>query len=84
MMCRKHDDREEEGTQEPQGAVTVTETFPDGTSNPEHDSYLIAANDQAHRPGAACVCILTGLVKMQTERCAKTSAQKVLCLHEIR
>ena len=74
MMCRKHDDGEEEGTQEPQGAVTVTETFPDGTSNPENDSYPIAVDDQAHAPGAACSCILAGLVKMQLETCAKTGA----------
>ncbi|CAK0783303.1 hypothetical protein CVIRNUC_006502 [Coccomyxa viridis] len=47
----KHDDGEEEGVQEPQGAVTVTETFPDGTSNPEHDSYPRTADNQAHAPG---------------------------------
>ena len=67
MRCRKHEDGEEEGTQEPQGAVTVTETFPDGTSNPENDSYPIAVDDQPHAPGAARVCILVGNVKIQME-----------------
>ena len=73
-ICRKHDDGEEEGVQEPQGAITVTETFPDGTSNPEHDSYPRTADNQAHAPGAACICILAGPVRMQTGLYAKTSA----------
>ena len=48
-MCRDPDSLMRDEAQEPQSAVTVTETFPDGTSEPESEVIQAA---EGH-PGAS-------------------------------
>ena len=49
-VCRDPGNDKENEAQEPQSAVTVTETFPDGTSEPESEASQAAEADEA--PGA--------------------------------
>jgi len=46
-LCREPVSNEEDRLQEPQNAVTVTETFPDGTSEPESEAFEPAAEHRA-------------------------------------
>ncbi len=49
-VCRDPGNDKENEAQEPQSAVTVTETFPDGTSEP--DSEASQADEADEAPGA--------------------------------
>ena len=46
-LCREPISNEEDRLQEPRNAVTVTETFPDGASEPESEAYEPAAEHRA-------------------------------------
>ena len=50
-LCRDPDILRGVEAQEPQSAVTVTETFPDGTSEPESEAFQPADGHPA--PGAS-------------------------------
>ena len=57
LVCRIHKISEQDCLPGPQSAVTVTETFPDGTSEPESEASLARSGHRASAPGKALLSL---------------------------